>query len=195
VEKDKLSEPIEKSIESETLQDSMQQQKEGEAIQPEALTRAQRKKLKRNLFKEEKSLERGKKEKKKKIYTISLVTIFLIIVSTGIFFKINKSTTEVPTADIVATGETKEFNMIARQFSFSPSTIEVNRGNKVKLTITSVDVTHGIAIPKYGIDEVLSPNRVVNIEFIADKPGTFPFVCSVSCGSGHAGMRGKLVVK
>jgi len=189
------SEPKDKEINFEHPPGSMQHQ-EGADAQSETLTRAQRRKLKRKLFKGERSLEREKKVRKKKIYTILFITLFVIIISTGIFYKINKSKNyEQLIADIQPTGETKEFNIIARQFSFSPSTIEVNRGDTVKLTVTSMDVTHGIAITQYGIDKRLPPNSPVDIEFIANKPGKFPFVCSVPCGRGHAGMSGTLVVK
>ncbi len=96
--------------------------------------------------------------------------------------------------DQVVSGETKEFNILAKQWQFSPGEIEVNKGDKVILNIKSIDVTHGVAIPNFGINEVLSPGKEVRIEFIADKEGTFYFSCSVSCGAGHSGMRGKIVV-
>ena len=195
MEENKLSEPVENKIGPENSQDRITQQNIEENMQPENLTRAQRKKLKRNVFKEERNLEREKKSKKKKIYIISLATIFLVIVSTGIFFIVTKNNSEIPTSNVIPTGETKEFEMTARQFSFSPSKIEVNRGDKVKLTITSVDVTHGIAIPKYGINEILPVGRPVTIEFTADKGGTFTTICSVACGVGHSGMRGRIIVK
>ncbi len=88
----------------------------------------------------------------------------------------------------------KEFTMTAKQWEFEPNTIEVNQGDLVKLSVTSIDVAHGIAILDYKINEYLSPGNEVKIEFVADKKGTFPFACSVSCGVGHRDMRGVLVV-
>ena len=92
-------------------------------------------------------------------------------------------------------GEVKEFRMTAKQFAFEPSTIEVNKGDKVRLIVTSVDVPHGIAITEYGINKRLDPGQPVTIEFIADKQGTFTAFCSVVCGSGHKGMKGKIIVR
>ena len=92
-------------------------------------------------------------------------------------------------------GEVKEFRITSKQFAFEPSTIEVNKGDKVKLIVTSVDVPHGIAIPEYGINERLDPGKPVTIEFTADKEGTFTTFCSVFCGSGHSNMKGKIIVK
>ena len=89
----------------------------------------------------------------------------------------------------------KEFKITARQFAFEPSTIEVNKGDKVKLIVTSIDVPHGFAISEYKINKMLEPNKPVAIEFTADKQGTFPFFCSIICGTGHISMKGELIVK
>jgi len=88
----------------------------------------------------------------------------------------------------------KEFTMTANNYQFSPSTITVNKGDTVRLKITSLDKTHGIAISEYGINEVLPPNKEVTVEFVADKSGSFTYFCSVPCGPGHADMKGTLVV-
>lgn len=69
--------------------------------------------------------------------------------------------------------EIKEFRMTAKRFEFEPSTIEVNKGDKVRLIVTSTDVPHGISIPEYSINERLDPGKPVTIEFTADKQGTF----------------------
>jgi len=92
-------------------------------------------------------------------------------------------------------GELKEFRITARQFQFEPATIEVNKGDQVRLIVTSADVPHGFAIKEYGINERLEAGKPVTIEFTADKEGTFTTFCSVFCGSGHSGMKGQLVVK
>jgi len=92
-------------------------------------------------------------------------------------------------------GGIREVNVRAFQFNFDPNPIIVNQGEKVRLIVTSTDVAHGIAIPKYRINARIFPGRPTNVEFVADKAGTFPFVCSVSCGAGHSSMRGKLIVR
>ena len=92
-------------------------------------------------------------------------------------------------------GQVKEFKMTANQFAFEPSTIEVDKGDKVRLVVTSIDVPHGIAIPEYKINQRLEVGKPVTIEFTADKQGSFTAYCSVACGSGHRDMKGKIVVK
>ena len=89
----------------------------------------------------------------------------------------------------------KEFKITANNFAFSPSTITVKKGDKVKLTVTSTDVDHGIAIKEYDINTKVNKGKTETIEFTADKAGEFEFYCSVFCGSGHKNMKGKLIVQ
>jgi cytochrome c oxidase subunit 2 len=90
-----------------------------------------------------------------------------------------------------------EVNIVAKKFAFFPSQIRVKHGQKVILHIMSADVTHGFSIPEFGTEEELLPNEPVTVEFIADRKGNFPFVCSVICGAGHdhASMVGSLIVE
>ena len=89
----------------------------------------------------------------------------------------------------------KELKITAKQFSFTPEVIEVSKGDKVRLIVTSVDVPHGIKITEYGINQRLDPGKPATIEFTADKQGTFTAFCSVFCGSGHGSMKGKIIVR
>ena len=131
-----------------------------------------------------------------KAVIIGSIVIFIIVVG---FFIFNDSDSTVdaiknPQTSAFTAGETKEFVIIARQWQFSPDKIEVNQGDTVILNVKSIDVSHGLAIPKLGINEFLSPGNTVKIEFVAHQKGTFVFACSVSCGAGHVGMRGKIIV-
>ena len=91
--------------------------------------------------------------------------------------------------------ELKEINVVAKQFSFEPNPIIVNQGEKVRLLLTSEDVEHGFAVKEYNINEKIKPGEITTVEFTADKTGEFEVICSVICGSGHSGMKGKLIVK
>ncbi len=95
----------------------------------------------------------------------------------------------------VSTGKTVEINMIAKRFEFIPSTITVNQGDKVKITITSQDTTHGFFLPDFGINEQITPGKQTVVEFVAKAKGTYTFRCSVPCGEGHSTMSGKLIVQ
>jgi len=87
-----------------------------------------------------------------------------------------------------------EVDLVARKWEFVPSTITVNQGDTVRLIITSIDVSHGFRQADLGINERLSPGKTTEVEFVAEEKGTFPFFCTVFCGSGHGGMRGTIVV-
>ncbi len=93
------------------------------------------------------------------------------------------------------TGNVVEINMTAKDWAFDPGTITVHKGDTVKLHITSLDVTHGFALPDYGINEQIVPGQTTDITFVADHSGTFGFRCSVICGEGHRQMTGTLVVQ
>ncbi|HIH20510.1 TPA: hypothetical protein HA244_04555 [Candidatus Micrarchaeota archaeon] len=105
------------------------------------------------------------------------------------------STPSVGQSPSPAANETKEFSIVARQFSFTPSEIRVSKGDKVRLTIDSVDTTHGFSLPDFGISATLAPGKQTVIEFVASKAGTFAFSCNVFCGSGHSEMSGSLIVE
>ena len=92
------------------------------------------------------------------------------------------------------TGNVKEISITARQWGFDPNPIVVNKGDKVKLNIKSIDVTHGFSLPDFGINSKLNPGQTTTVEFTADKTGTFTFFCSVQCGEGHSNMKGTLIV-
>ncbi len=77
---------------------------------------------------------------------------------------------------------------------FEPDEIVVNQGESVKLLIYAEDVVHGIAISGYDINAKLYPGKWVEIEFTAEKAGTFPFFCTIYCSPTHGLMMGRLIV-
>ncbi len=87
---------------------------------------------------------------------------------------------------------------------FEPEEIEVNRGDKVIMTVVNEDsYDHGFAIDKLGISQRMPANSTIKIEFVATQPGEFQYYCSVPCGEGeykgvkrtHFNMIGKIKVR
>ncbi len=77
-----------------------------------------------------------------------------------------------------------------------PNEIRVRQGEKVRLLVTSHDAVHGFVLGGYGIaTNDVYPGEYTIVEFVADKVGTFPFLCSVVCGPNHQRMQGQLVVE
>ena len=101
---------------------------------------------------------------------------------------------EKPETATVGAGSV-EIEVIAKNWEFEPSTIKVKEGAKVKLTVKSIDIAHGIAIPDFGVSQRFEAGETVTVEFTADKKGAFSFFCNVYCGSGHRSMKGTLIVE
>lgn len=102
------------------------------------------------------------------------------------------------TGQIEPTGEIVDgirvVKMKARQYEFEPAQVAVKAGEKVRLEITSEDVTHGIEIEGFDISRELPPEETVSIDFTAKEAGKHPFHCSVFCGKGHNKMAGELII-
>ncbi len=99
-------------------------------------------------------------------------------------------------------GATKTFNITAHQFQFdvTPSPFIVNVGDDVTLNITvpSTDgssVGHGFFLETYMVDQVaIARGHTVTVHFVATAPGTFTYLCTVTCGDGHPNMHGTMTV-
>ena len=100
----------------------------------------------------------------------------------------------------------------AKNFEFAPPVIHMKAGEKIQLKVTSVDRTHGIHInpfPEggqpntppglsftYGDDCLKLKKDLTNtLEFTAEAPGTYAFSCCKKCGTGHARMKGQIIVE
>lgn len=89
----------------------------------------------------------------------------------------------------------KEFSLESKQFEFIPSIIEVNQGDRVRISISATDIPHGFAITEYGVTTITPVGEITTVDFIADKKGNFTMFCTVFCGVGHPNHKGVLVVK
>ncbi len=99
----------------------------------------------------------------------------------------------------------------AKKYEYSISPVHVKAGTKVQLKITATDHDHGFkigtvpdgALPKGGAGLIftseqdcwqLKKGETTTIDFLAQTPGTYTFRCSHTCGLGHKGMKGQIVV-
>ncbi|MBI3034324.1 cupredoxin domain-containing protein [Candidatus Woesearchaeota archaeon] len=124
-----------------------------------------------------------------------ILTLGIALIAAGCASKPPQTVVLPPVNEVQAPPVVKDINMSAFQWGFNPSEIVVNKGEKVRLFITSSDVNHGFNLPEYNIDVHLSPKRTVLVEFTADKAGTFKAYCSVYCGDGHPNMKASIIVK
>ena len=89
----------------------------------------------------------------------------------------------------------REFTIVAKEFRFSPARIEVMQDDLVKLTVRSEDIAHSFTIDEYRIVKRVPAGGSTTFEFQADRPGTFPFYCTLTSDPGHKMMHGDLVVR
>ena len=100
----------------------------------------------------------------------------------------------------------------AKKYEYSASPIHVKSGTRVQLKITATDHDHGFkiatvpdgALPN-GADGLifssaqecwqLKKGETTAIEFLAQTPGTYTFKCCHTCGLGHKGMKGQIIVE
>ena len=111
---------------------------------------------------------------KKKIFLFSLVL--------GLFFVVGCAQSGTPPVAEPETG-VKEIRVQGGDFWLEPTSISVNKGDRVKITFENVgSITHNLDIDGYGRTEIISAGSIDTIEFVADKAGTFDMWCSVA---GH----------
>jgi cytochrome c oxidase subunit 2 len=99
----------------------------------------------------------------------------------------------------------------AKKYEYSASPIHVQSGTKVQLKITASDHDHGFkiaAVPDGAATNgtagliltssqdcwQLKKGETTTIDFLAQTPGTYTFRCCHTCGLGHKGMKGQIVV-
>jgi cytochrome c oxidase subunit 2 len=71
----------------------------------------------------------------------------------------------------------------------------VKQGERIRLRITATDRKHGFEIRALGIKAELEKGKETAVEFDATQVGEYEMHCSVFCGFGHKGMKGKLIVE
>jgi nitrous-oxide reductase len=106
---------------------------------------------------------------------------------------------DVKDSKVERSGSNVTVKMVAVRSSFEPSKIEVNQGDKVSVYVTNIEQTtdelHGFGLNEYNINVVIDPGETKTIEFVAAKPGVFPFYCTNFCSALHQEMQGYLLVK
>ncbi len=89
----------------------------------------------------------------------------------------------------------KEFTVTGANFSFSPSTITVKKGDTVKINFKDIGGNHNFVLDEFGVTmPFLKGGEEKTVEFVADKTGSFQYYCSF--GTHRAmGMVGTLIVQ
>ncbi len=114
--------------------------------------------------------------------------LLLLAAALGLVFPVGAD------APAAAAGRARVVRVEAGQYRFDPGVVHVRRGDEVTIELVATDVVHGLYLDGYGLTLTAEPGQTARATFVADRPGTFRFRCSVSCGAMHPFMIGKLRV-
>ncbi len=134
--------------------------------------------------------------KHQSIWSISFCSVLLFA---GITLA-DSGESEAPVVDAAETAAAaeeapvKKVKMYARNWKWTPDEIRVKQGTRVIIDFHSEDASHGFELKAYKIKVNLPQDKRGQVEFVADKVGTFRWRCSRPCGNGCAKMLGQLVV-
>jgi cytochrome c oxidase subunit 2 len=114
-----------------------------------------------------------------------------VLIGVALFASVGAGTGRAQQAD------RRVIHVKAERFTFTPSRIVVEPGERIELRLSSDDTAHGfrvqgtdinVVVPKRGMKETI-------VTFTAPAPGRYPFECTRMCGAGHNFMRGELIVR
>lgn len=104
------------------------------------------------------------------------------------------STTPATTGS-VAQGTVKEFTVDGTNFKFMPAEIKVKKGDTVRILFKNTQGFHDLVIDEFEVKtNQIQAGDEEEVEFVADKTGTFEYYCSVG-QHRQMGMVGKLIVE
>ena len=137
-----------------------------------------------------------------KHFPLSILTVSLLIVAMLL---------SLSTSVRAQKQDVQVIEIAAKKYEYSISPVHVKAGAKVQLKITATDHDHGFKIAT--VPDGAQPNgtagliftsaqdcwqlkkgETTTIDFLAQTPGTYTFRCCHTCGLGHKGMKGQIVV-
>jgi len=96
----------------------------------------------------------------------------------------------------------KDFSVSAHKYGYKVSgsdraEIRVRQDDLVRITFSTEDIPHSFTITEdpYRIMKRAEPGRPVTFDFRADKPGSFPFRCTLTVDDRCKEMQGMLIVE
>lgn len=139
----------------------------------------------------------GEKGLKPRTGLIAIVILILLIAGVSFLKKPKEATSQV--VEETERVESLEVTQIeAGSFYYKPNILRVKKGEKVKLEVKAVDMTHDFNIDELDVNSPIikagEAGESVIVEFVADKVGEFEYYCSVG-QHRSLGQVGKLIVE
>jgi len=130
-----------------------------------------------------------------------LMLLFLgLIVLSVVYFKFNSpiartQADETPTPKASTNSNLITVNIEGGNFTFSPTEIKVKKGDTVKIVFLNKEGFHDWVLDEFNAKTPqIAVGKTAEVEFVADKSGTFEYYCSVG-EHRQMGMKGNLVVE
>ena len=96
-------------------------------------------------------------------------------------------------------GNTVTVNGTVVRSHYVPDIVRVKQGDKVVFNWTNVetarDSTHGFGVHGYNVNLSIDPGATERAEFVATKPGVYPYYCTEFCSALHMEFTGWLLVE
>ena len=90
--------------------------------------------------------------------------------------------------------QVKQFTVRGGNFSYTPKTLSVKKGDTVQITFINDEGFHDFVLDEFSVrTKQINANEQEIVTFVADKAGTFEFYCSVG-KHREMGMKGTLVI-
>jgi heme/copper-type cytochrome/quinol oxidase subunit 2 len=87
---------------------------------------------------------------------------------------------------VIASAAHAPVDVVVKNWSFTPSTIEAHVGEPVLLRFTDSEGVHGVEAADIGlVKTMITPGKVTEVTFTPKTTGTFAVHCAVVCGEGH----------
>lgn len=127
---------------------------------------------------------------KKILIFLMSVTVVMALAACGA--KEEKAVNTGASASPAAAAAGQQVTLKATNYQFDQKEYKVKKGQPVTITLDNSQGVHGAAIAEF---DVKVDNNKKTVTFTPDKAGSYPIICSIMCGTGHAGMKSTLVVE
>ncbi len=103
-----------------------------------------------------------------------------------------EETSSAPTA---MEDDTRVIDVTITDWTFTPSTITAQKGEKVSLRLKGDKGIHSLLVADLGLNIRVEPGSETVVDLPTDVTGTFAGRCGVPCGPGHRDMTFSIVVE
>jgi len=86
----------------------------------------------------------------------------------------------------VITAAHPSVDIVVKNWSFTPGTVEAHVGEPTVLRFTDSEGVHGVESDELGIPKTtIMPGKLTEVSFTPKTAGTFAVHCAIVCGEGH----------